>query len=124
MKLTTNSGVTPTRRGSTMRRLVAAGILVAMSLAVPQPALAGHPVVDIMALFPEEVGEFASADVKKALTLIWFPQLRQQMLPDHFRQFEKFLASAGVDPNTQVDELAWGLVAEGMSAETEGTASA
>ena len=123
MKLTTNSGVTPTRWGSTIRRLAAAGILVAMSLAAPKPARAGRLGVDIIALFPKEVGEFAYADLKKARTLKWFPQLREQMLPDRFRQFEKFLASAGVDPNTQVDELAWGLVAEGLSAKTEGKAS-
>src|SRR3977135_2466505 len=122
-RLTTNSGVTPTGRGSTIRRLVAAGILVAMSLAVPKPARAGRLGVDIIALFPKEVGEFAYADLKKARSLKWFPQLREQMLPDRFRQFEKFLASAGVDPNSQVDELAWGLVAEGMSAKTEGTRS-
>jgi hypothetical protein len=45
------------------------------------------------------------------------------MLPERFRQFEKFLASAGVDPNSQVEELAWGLVAEGVTAKTEGTGS-
>src|SRR5258708_7465967 len=123
MKLTTNIGVTPTRAGSTTRRLVAAGVLVAMSLAMPKPARAGRLGADIIALFPKEVGEFAYADLKKARTLKWFPQLREQMLPDRFRQFEKFLASAGVDPNTQVDELAWGLVAEGMSAKTEGSGS-
>ena len=38
----------------------------------------------------------------------WFPALQEQMLPERFRQFEKFLASAGVDPNTQVDELVVG----------------
>src|SRR6202790_1943861 len=119
MKLTTNSGVTPARWGSTMRRLVAAGILVGMSLAVPKPAQAGRLGVDIIALFPKEVGEFAYADLKKARTLKWFPQLREQMLPDRFRQFEKFLASAGVDPNTQVDELAWGLVPEGLTPKDE-----
>jgi hypothetical protein len=123
MKLTTNSGVTPTRWGSTIRRLVAAGILVAMSLAVPKPARAGRLGADVIALFPKDIGEFAYADLKKARSLKWFPQLREQMLPDRFRQFEKFLASAGVDPNSQVDELAWGLVAEGMSAKTEGAGS-
>src|SRR5438270_12070281 len=46
------------------------------------------------------------------------------MIPERFRQFEKFLASAGVDPNSQVDELAWGLVAEGLTSKTEGTGSA
>src|SRR6201984_176485 len=123
MKLTTNSGVTPTRWGYTIRRLVAASILVAMALATGKPAQAGRLGTDIIALFPKEIGEFAYADLKKARTLKWFPQLQEQMLPERFRQFEKFLASAGVDPNSQVDELAWGLVAEGLSAKTEGAGS-
>src|SRR5260370_34042364 len=110
--MTRHSGVKRLQLG--VRRLGAAGVLVAMSLAMRKPARAGRLGADIIALFPKEVGEFAYADLKKARTLKWFPQLREQMLPDRFRQFEKFLASAGVDPNTQVDELAWGLVAEGM----------
>ena len=124
MRLTTNSRVTPTRFGATFRRLVAAGVLVAMSLAMPKPARAGRLGADVIALFPKEVGEFAYADLKKARSLKWFPQLQEQMIPDKFRQFEKFLASAGVDPNSQVDELAWGLVAEGMSPKTEDAGSA
>lgn len=104
-------------------RLAAALLIVAAALAVPKPARAGRLGPDIIALFPREVGEFAYADLKKARTLKWFPQLQEQMLPERFRQFEKFLASAGVDPNSQVDELAWGLVAEGLSAKTEGTGS-
>ncbi len=123
MKLTTKSGVPPKCLGSTIGRVVSAGILVAMFLAMPKPARAGRLSPDVIALFPKEVGEFAYADLKKARTLKWFPQLREQMLPDRFRQFEKFLASAGVDPNTQVDELAWGLVAEGLTAKTEGAGS-
>jgi hypothetical protein len=106
-----------------IRRLAAAALVVAAILAVPKPARAGRLGPDIIALFPKEVGEFAYADLKKARTLKWFPQLQEQMLPERFRQFEKFLASAGVDPNSQVDELAWGLVAEGLSAKTEGTGS-
>ena len=123
MKLTTNSGVTPNRWGCAIRRLVAASILVAMALATPKPARAGRLGTDIIALFPKEIGEFAYADLKKARSQKWFPQLQEQMLPDRFRQFEKFLASAGVDPNSQVDELAWGLVAEGISAKGEGIGS-
>ena len=59
-------------------------------------------------MFPKEVGEFTYADLKGARKFPWFGQLKEQLLPSHFRDFEKFLASAGVDPNTQVDELAWG----------------
>src|SRR5947199_8483798 len=45
------------------------------------------------------------------------------MVTERFRQFEKLLASARVDPNSQVDELAWGLVAEGLNTKTEGSGS-
>jgi hypothetical protein len=38
--------------------------------------------------------------------------LEQQMLPERFKQFEKFLAAAGIDTNSQVDELTWALVPE------------
>src|SRR6267154_6362025 len=115
MRLTTYSGATQPRLGSTMRRFVAAGVLVAMFLATPKPARAGRLGTDIIALFPKEIGEFAYADLKKVRTMPWFLQLQEQMLPDRFKQFEKFLASAGMDPNTQVEELAWGLVAETVS---------
>src|SRR2546423_9511915 len=117
MRLTSNSGVTPRKPGA-MRQLVAAGVLVAMSLAMPKPTRAGRLGPDIIALFPKEIGEFAYADLKKARSLKWFPQLQEQMLPDRFRQFEKFLAAAGVDPNSQVDELASGVVAAGIGAKT------
>jgi hypothetical protein len=108
------------RPGQGLRRLTAVVALGTLMLFSPNPARAGKLGSDIIALFPKDVGEFAYADLKKARSLPWFPQLQEQMLPERFRQFEKFLASAGVDPNTQVEELAWGLVAEGVTAKTEG----
>lgn len=90
-------------------------MLMLLALALPKIANAGSLGADTIALFPKEVGEFAYADLKKARSLPWFPQLQEQMLPERFRQFEKFLASAGVDPNSQVEELAWGLVPEGLT---------
>jgi hypothetical protein len=111
------------KRNETIRRLAAVSILAAVALAAPKPAKAGRLGSDVIALFPKDVGEFAYADLKKARTLKWYSQLQEQVLPERFRQFEKFLASAGVDPNSQVDELAWGLVPEGMTAKTEGTGS-
>lgn len=98
---------------------MALAMLLLMGLATAKNAAAGSLGSDTIALFPKEVGEFAYADLKKARALPWFPQLQEQMLPDRFRQFEKFLASAGVDPNSQVEELAWGLVPEGLTAKDE-----
>jgi hypothetical protein len=92
----------------------------AATLLAPRPARADRLGADIIALFPKEVGEFAYADLKKARNMKWFPQLQEQLLPERFRQFEKFLASAGVDPNTQVEELAWGLVLETAPSKGDG----
>jgi hypothetical protein len=100
-----------------------AGVALLAALVAPSPAKAQQLGNDTIALFPKDVGEFAYANLKEARSQKWFPQLQQQMLPDRFRQFEKFLASAGVDPNSQVEEVAWGLIPQGVTAKTEGTGS-
>lgn len=105
-----------------MRILAAFAVLVFVSAAA-KPAKAGSLSADTIGLFPKNVGEFAYADLKKARTMRWYPALQEQMLPERFRQFEKFLASAGVDPNSQVDELAWGLVPESMAKADDGKAT-
>src|SRR5437899_8025911 len=104
-------------------RLAGTVVVVLTVLCSAQISSAQRVGPDTIALFPKNIGEFAYANLKQARSQKWFPQLQEQMLPERFRQFEKFLASAGVDPNSQVDELAWGLVAEGMTAKTEGAGS-
>ena len=91
-------------------RFAAACALLALVAATAKPAKAASLGADTIGLFPKNVGEFAYADLKKARTMKWYPALEQQMLPERFRQFEKFLASAGIDTNSQVEELTWGLV--------------
>jgi hypothetical protein len=105
-----------------LRTLAAIAALVLISAAA-MSARAGTLSADTIGLFPKDVGEFAYADLKKARTMKWYPALQEQMLPERFRQFEKFLASAGVDPNTQVDELAWGLVPDSTAKAENGTAT-
>jgi hypothetical protein len=80
------------RIGLRIVKIAGACALAAMFLLSAKPARAGQLGADVIALFPKEVGEFAYADLKKARTMKWFPQLQEQMLPDRFRQFEKFLA--------------------------------
>ena len=104
-------------------RILAACAALVLVCAMPKPVSAGGIGADTIGLFPKEVGEFAYADLKKARTMKWYPALQEQMLPERFRQFEKFLASAGVDPNSQVDELAWGLVPESMAKQEGGGAT-
>jgi hypothetical protein len=88
-----------------------------------KPVKAGGVGADTIALFPKETGEFGYVDLKKARTMKWFPALQEQVLPERFRQFEKFLASAGVDPNSQVDEMVWGLVPDATTKNDKGVST-
>ena len=111
----------PSRLSSPL--VFAAGLLL-IAAGVPERAIAGSLSTSVIGMFPKQVGEFAYADLKSARQYSWFPQLREQLLPSRFRQFEQFLTSAGVDPNSQVDELAWGAIggANGSGEEVVGVA--
>ncbi len=87
----------------------------------PRPMQAENLSPDILNMFPKDSGEIAYADLKQARQFPWFAQLKEQMLPPKFREFEKYLSAAGIDPNTQVTELAWALVPGVMSDSKNGT---
>jgi hypothetical protein len=97
----------PSIRLTAFAFLALAAIFASLA-AIPSPSVAGSLSTGVIGLFPKQVGEFAYADLKTARKYPWFPKLREQLLPSKFRQFEQFLTSSGVDPNSQVEELAWG----------------
>jgi len=70
---------------------------------------AGTLSVDVIAMFPKNTAEFAYANLKEARRFPWYAQFKSQTLPIRFSDLEHFLASAGVDDNSQIDELAWSL---------------
>ncbi len=92
------------------RKMIWTAALIAILSVLPGTARAGSLGSDILSMFPKDSGELAYANLKEARAFPWFTQLKEQMLPAKFREFETFLASAGIDPNTQVTELAWALV--------------
>lgn len=94
--------------------------LIALLSALPRTAHAGSLGPDILGMFPKESGELAYADLKEARQFPWFNQLKEQMLPPKFRDFEQFLSSAGIDPNSQVTELAWAMVPNKSTADSGG----
>jgi hypothetical protein len=86
----------------------AAALIGAALALMPAAGTADSLSSTVLGMFPKDVGEIAYADMKSARKYPWFPQLRDQLMPSRFRDFEKFLSSAGIDPATEVDELAWG----------------
>jgi hypothetical protein len=92
------------------RKMIWIAAVIAIMSILPGVARAGSVGSDILTMFPKESGELAYANLKEARAFPWFNQLKEQMLPAKFREFETFLSSAGIDPNTQVTELTWALV--------------
>lgn len=75
--------------------------------------------VNVVAMFPKNIAEFAYADLIAARKFPWYAQFKSQALPSRFSDLENFLASAGVDTNLQIDELVWSLgsgIDEGLPA--------
>jgi hypothetical protein len=93
-----------------MRKWTIVTAVLAAWCTIAPIARAGTLSTGVISMFPKDIGEFAYADLRQARTQPWFAQLKQQMMPARFRQFEQLLASAGIDPNAQVDEVAWALV--------------
>jgi hypothetical protein len=89
-------------------------VAVLLACALPPAVRAGSLSTEVIGMFPQNTSEFAYADLRQARSLTWFPQLQKQVLPEHLRQFEQLLASAGVDSNSQVEEVAWALVPAGL----------
>jgi hypothetical protein len=102
------------------KRFFSLAILIASAFAWPGTSHAGSVGSDLLGLFPKNSGEVAYADLKTARQFPWFTQLKQQMLPAKFREFETFLTSAGVDPNTQVTELVWAMVPSSPTTDAKG----
>jgi hypothetical protein len=96
------------------RKIFLSAVFTATLCLLPVIARAASLSTAVIGMFPKDIGEFAYVDMRQARSLSWFPQLKEQMLPMRFKQFEQFLASAGVDPNSQVEELAWALIPVGL----------
>ena len=107
---------------SAISGLLAAALVLSTFTIAPNRAAAGTLSTAIIGMFPKNVGEFAYADLKAARKFPWFSQLNDQVLPPRFRQFEQFLGTSGVDPNSQVEEIAWANITSGKGDDTVGIA--
>ena len=102
--------------------LLALAVTFGALTAIPTRTSAGSLSTAIIGMFPKDAGEFAYADLKTARKYPWFSQLNDQLLPPRFHQFQQFLASSGVDPNSQVEELAWASESNGKGDNVVGIA--
>ena len=90
----------------------AALLCLALALAgVTRVARAGSLSSSILGMFPKNVGEIGYADMKTARKSAWFQQFEGQVMPVRFAHFERYVVSAGMDLDKQVEEIAWAAAA-------------
>ena len=77
---------------------------------VPTRTLAGSLSTSVIGMFPKSVGEFAYADLKAARKFPWFSAALRPGLPPKFPPVRAVSGSSAVDPNSQVDEIAWAII--------------
>jgi hypothetical protein len=86
------------------------GVIVFLVSVCNPVARAGSLTTEAVSIFPANTTEFGFTDLQQARALSWFPALRSQVLPAQLWQFEQFLASPGMDPDSHVEGVAWGVV--------------
>jgi len=86
----------------------AAALLLVLALAgLARVARAGSLSSSVLGMFPKNLGEVGYVDLKTAREAAWFPQFENLVIPLRYRRFEEFLRTAGIDPDAQIDEVAW-----------------
>jgi hypothetical protein len=86
------------------------GVIVFLVSVCNPVARAGSLTTEAVSIFPANTTEFGFTDLQQARALSWFPALRSQVLPAQLWQFEQLLASPGMDPDSHVEGVAWGVV--------------
>lgn len=88
------------------------GILCALLLAL---SLSGASSLrsDMLALIPATVGEVAYIDLQEVRRSPHYALIKQRVVPERFGEFERFVRVLGVDVDTDLDWLAWGLISTG-----------
>jgi hypothetical protein len=80
----------------------------AAALLLLSPSLyAGSLDNSVIGLFPRNIEQLAYVNLSEARKLAWFSQFQQQVLPASVIAFEQFVSAAGIDPNSQINAVAW-----------------
>ncbi len=74
---------------------------------------------DMLALIPATVGEVAYIDLQEVRRSTHYAMIKQRVVPERFGEFERFVRVLGVDVDTDLDWLAWGLISTGEGVSDE-----
>lgn len=91
------------------RWVLALALLVGLGL-TPLSAGASSLRADVLYSLPAETGEVGFLDLQAVRSSPHYELLKQRLIPARFAQFERFVASLGINVDYDLDWLAWSLV--------------
>jgi len=96
-------------------------LLVAVALCglAPFDVAANSLRTDVLSVLPGESGEVGFIDLQVLRASPHYDLLRKRFLPARFSHFERFIRSLGVDPDADMEWLAWALIPSGPENPTE-----
>jgi hypothetical protein len=104
----------PFKIGRGILSVVAVGAIIAAAALAPR-AKAGERDTALARIFPKDTAAIAYINLKAAHQQPWFDLAERNLLPLRLRKITFQLSNAGLDPNSQVETLAWGTLSAGKS---------
>ena len=74
---------------------------------------------EIIALLPQTTGEVAYVDLQELRRSPHYRTIKQRVVPGRFADFERFVRRVGINVDTDLDWLAWGLISSAASGSDE-----
>jgi hypothetical protein len=103
-----------------MKRIwVGIGLLCGLAVWAAAPAAAQELPAQVLALYPQQVGELVFVDLQSARRSPHYARLKAQVLPERFRELETWAQRLGVDFDRNVDQISWAFVSSGDAANSD-----
>jgi hypothetical protein len=96
-----------------MRKLLRIAVLASGAAVVAAPAGAQALSNQTLGLYPKSAGEVSYLDLKSLRSSPHYPQLKQQVLPERFRNLEQWAEYMGIEFEKDVHQLSWAYLPAG-----------
>jgi hypothetical protein len=102
-----------------MRRLSIAILGTMLGVAAAAPLPAQELPSQVLALYPPQAGELVFVDLQSARRSPHYTRLKEQVLPDRYRELDAWARRLGIDFDRNVNQLSWAFVSSGDAANSD-----
>jgi hypothetical protein len=90
-----------------------------LGVAAAAPLPAQELPSQVLALYPPQAGELVFVDLQSARRSPHYTRLKEQVLPDRYRELDAWARRLGIDFDRNVNQLSWAFVSSGDAANSD-----